>query len=369
VSRPTFSPNGRHLAYEAIRSGRAYVLLDGKPGPPCDNLCAQVVFSPDSRHIAYVVRHGTNTRLVVDQKERLDWPGSGTPVFSPDGKRVALLNLKSGCVVVDGKKGPEIPSNIGSGPAFGSDSRHFAYTLGLRTADCWVERAFIDARPLSIPDNGTGAWHVVFSANLQHWGCFIRSMGDARSERVVIDGKPGETFSGAWGLTFSPDSSRVAFMAEVGTNWWMVVDGKFEERVRMGSSGAYFSPNGKRLAYIAGTGPSYWMMVDGHPGPKFEGILWRTSFLIHQPEEVPPFTVPRFSPDSSHVVYAAQTDGKWSLVFDNDVIGGRYDEFVSGGPSFHESGSVEMLGIRNGRLYRYLGTHSSALHRKGRIQR
>ena len=265
------------------------------------------------------------------------------------------MNLQSGCVVVDAKKGPEFPSNIGWGPVFSSDSRHFAYTLGLRTADCWVERAFIDHRPLPMPDNGTGLWHVVFSPNLQRWGCFIRSTRDGHSERVVLNGKVGPTFSGAYGLTFSSDNLRVAYMAQLDSNWWMVVDGKLEQQVKMGSSGAYFSPNGKRLAYIAGTGTYYWMMLDGNPGPMFQGVLSRTSFLISEPEEVPPFTIPRFSPDSSHVVYAAQVDGKWNLVLDNKVVGGQYDNFVSGGPSFHQSGTVEMLGIRHGKLYRYLG--------------
>ena len=176
-----------------------------------------------------------------------------------------------------------------------------------------------------------------------------------RLERVVLDGKPGPTFDGAYGFEFSADSSRFAYMAQVQTNWWMVVDGKLEQEVNMGSSRPYFSPEGKRLAYIAGRGPMYWMMVDGRPGPKFKGILWRTNFLLKDEEEVPPFTRPRFSPDSSHVAYSAREGAKWILVFDNRRVGGNYDMFVSNGPSFHEEGSLEMLGIRDGVLYRLVG--------------
>ncbi len=350
VNYPTFSPDGRHLAYVMERDGNAYVVLDGIPGPPFDIVCAPICFSPDSRRLAYLAAHGDKHCLVVDQKELPDWPAPCDSIFSPDSKHIASTSIK-GFAVLDGRKGPEFPANVCWGAVFSPDSRHFAY----QSQDGRRERAFVDWQSLPLPNNGTGVWHVVFSPDLKRWACIVKN-GD--KERVVVDGKESPLFEGAFGLTFSSDNRRFAYMAQVQTNWWMIVDGKPEERIKMGSSSPYFSPDGKRLAYIAGGGPLYWMMVDGRPGPKFKGVRWRMSFLFHE-EEVPPFTTPRFSSDSSHVAYSASDGGKWVLFFDNKQVGGNYDDFVSGGPSFHEDGSVEMLGIRHGVLYRLVGRSKS----------
>lgn len=355
VNRPTFSPDGRHLAYVMERRGKACLVLDGVPGPASDDVCGQIYFSPDSRRIAYVVRHGKEYCLVVDQKEQRDWPDPWAPVFSPDSKHIGYTSIK-GFAVLDGHKGPESSANTCWGPVFSPDSRHFAYTTGNSTDVVRQERAWVDWQPLPIPNNGTGVVDVCFSPDLKRWGCILQRQNE---KQVFIDGHYGPWFQSAWGLRFSPDGSRYAYLAQVEANWWMVVDGKLQAEISINPASPCFSPNSKRLAYIAGRGPMWWMVVDGKAGPKFKGQKGRTSLFNVGEEELAALTQPHFSPDSVHIGYAALQGNQWGVLLDNKPVEPKYERIIDGGPSFHEDGSLEFLGIRQGVLYRVVGKRMS----------
>jgi Tol biopolymer transport system component len=355
VNGPTFSPDGRHLAYVMERQGKACLVLDSGPGPASDGVCGQISFSPDSRRIAYVVRHGKEYCLVVDQKEQRDWPAPGDPVFSPDSKHIGYTSIK-GFAVLDGVKGSQFPANTCWGPVFSPDSRHFAYTIGDRTREERQTMAFVDWRPLPLPNSGKGVWHVVFGRDLKRWACVMQT---GNKQQVVSDGRPGPMFDSAWGLTFSPAGARLAYMAQVKTNWWMVIDGKLEAEIELDVSGPCFSTDGKRLAYIAGRGPKWRMVVDGKPGPEYQGTREHVRGIVSGEQEPPGLTSPRFSPNSRHIAYGTRQRGKWVVLLDHEAVGGGYDMIVGDGPSFHEDGSLEFLGTRQGVLYRVVGKRMS----------
>ncbi|HHT9126801.1 MAG TPA: hypothetical protein ACFYD6_13445 [Candidatus Brocadiia bacterium] len=118
-------------------------------------------------------------------------------------------------------------------------------------------------------------------------------------EVVVIDGKEGKKYLGVSTPIFSPNSTRVVYEAEVGTNKWVVVvDGKEEKKYKGITEGSLtFSPDGKRIAYEAllrGAGflsSKTCVVVDGKEGKPcivsiVEGII-------------------KFSPDSNRVAYVA----------------------------------------------------------------
>ena len=60
------------------------------------------IFSPDSKHVAYEAKKGEKWILLVDGQSGM---GIGSLIFSPDGKRVAYMAVKGKkpIVVVDGK--------------------------------------------------------------------------------------------------------------------------------------------------------------------------------------------------------------------------------------------------------------------------
>jgi hypothetical protein len=233
---------------------------------------------------------------------------------------------------------------------FSSDSRHFAYTTGNTAGGVRHAKAWVDWRPLPLPNGGTNVWHVVFSPDLQRWACVVN---DGNKKHVVLDERPEPWYDSTWGLTFSPDSARLAYMAKVGTNWFMVVDGKLGAAIDLNPSSPHFSPDGKRLAYIAGRGPQWWMIVDDQAGAEYESNEKLTP-MGRSEMWVPALTQPQFSPDSRHVVYGARQGGQWVVLLDNQPVAGRYEMIVEGGPSFHKDGSLEFLGMRQRVLYRVI---------------
>ena len=75
VSDLAFSPDGKHLAYVAhIDWRRMAVVRDGRPGPEFDeiewhpNWAHNNLFTPDSRHVLYQARQGGKCVVVLDSQ-------------------------------------------------------------------------------------------------------------------------------------------------------------------------------------------------------------------------------------------------------------------------------------------------------------
>ncbi len=130
---------------------------------------------------------------------------------------------------------------------------------------------------------------------------------------VVVDGEEGKEYDdiGEDTLIFSPDSKRVAYRAQRGEKQLVVVDGvegKEYDRVYT----PIFSPDSKRVAYGAIRGEKQLVVVDGVEGKEYEGV-----------------DTPIFSPDSKRVAYGARQSKKWMVVVDGEE-GKEYDGFLRG---------------------------------------
>jgi hypothetical protein len=252
--------------------------------------------------------------------------------------------------VVDGVKGPEFAADTWWGPIFSTDSRHYAYTTGTRhektPRHC---SAFIDGQPLALPWHGTNVLDVFFSPDLKRWACTIERNG---KQQVYVDGQFGPVYDGVYDARFSSDGSRYAYRARQGKSWRMVVDGKPETEISLNSATPCFSSNGKRLAYVAGRGPEWWIMLDRKAGSKFKGPGERSVLSSEETEVSGLVQQPQFSPDSRHLAYAAFQDDRWGVLINHRPVGNLYDSIIRGGPSFHEDGLLEFLGIHKGVLYR-----------------
>ncbi len=72
-SRPTFSPDGKHLAYSLARDDKLFVVVDGVEGPGYDRMSKKgkraITFSEDGSSHAYVGKRGDERVIVVDGQE------------------------------------------------------------------------------------------------------------------------------------------------------------------------------------------------------------------------------------------------------------------------------------------------------------
>ena len=143
VESLSFGPDGRHLTLTAQKEGEASrVWIDGKAGPSLEQISGSPVFSPDGRRLAYavgqreqgIVLDGKMTvpeemaGITSDEQERIASMGCfsevGTPAFSTDGNHLAY----SGCVngsrwhlVVDRQAGPSYALASSARPTFAPD--------------------------------------------------------------------------------------------------------------------------------------------------------------------------------------------------------------------------------------------------------
>jgi len=190
-----FSSDGEHHAYLAERGDEKFVVRDGVESPPFKRPGKIALgFVPGSARTIYSVLRGDNEVLVIDGVESAPMKSFRSPVFSPDGKRYAYAAEKpdgNWVVVVDsetyGPSGKLAPDDTHSfrvvgrhTPLFSPDGKRVAWT----GEDERGQMAFVDGVPgpafelamastLSFSPDGR---HVVYAG--QHQG----------KRHVVVDG-------------------------------------------------------------------------------------------------------------------------------------------------------------------------------------
>lgn len=120
VTRPAFTPDGRHVYY-SVREGKraeiSYIVADGVPGKKY-KFTDYPVFSPDGKNLAY---------LVKDWKEELD-KTTGRP---------AVISEVRNFVVFNGQEG-KVYDEIISPPRFSPDSKYLGYNVRKGHEIWWI---------------------------------------------------------------------------------------------------------------------------------------------------------------------------------------------------------------------------------------
>lgn len=89
---PKVSPDGRRVAYAAIRRDHQVAVVDGVGGREYEHIWLRG-FSPDSKHLAYSAVRDGRSFVVVDDREYRG--ATDHVVFSPDSKHVIYWSLTS----------------------------------------------------------------------------------------------------------------------------------------------------------------------------------------------------------------------------------------------------------------------------------
>jgi hypothetical protein len=250
---PLITRDGARFAYVAqISRDKRTLILDGKDmGYVGDNL----QFTADGQHLFSLVRQGAVVGLTVDGKLKMKTDGISQLVMAPVGNGFAVviqrLNPPGEFLVVNGKK--------------------------VEGSDC------------------TRILKVVFSPDGKHVAAVCSLANNVNF--VLIDGKKGQQYDGIWmpeTLAFSPDSSKVGYVAQSANKFFVVIN-EDESDAFDSNAGFLFSGNGKRVAssglQTTTAGQAWPVYIDGK-AERFDKV------------DFPTFI---FSPDATRYAYTTQS--------------------------------------------------------------
>jgi hypothetical protein len=270
LDQPIWSPDSGRFAYGAVVGGdRMALVIDGAPGPPAWRVGA-ATFSADSRRVAYAASDARNRlRIVIDTESSPVYNDLwGSPAFSPDGRKVAYLAMRSGSgllgrfrtsviPVVDGVE-QAVVDEVSSPPHFSPDGAHVAFS-GRRDKD-W--HMFVDGVP------GPSFKRVgppLYAPNGQLRYLVESSDG---SMTVVTDARPGpsaeavEDIDDRW-LAISPDGRHAAWVAAQDDGYHPVLDGWIGPAY-LGCTVIEFLDNDTVCFGASRDGDVYWVTVNTH---------------------------------------------------------------------------------------------------------
>ena len=262
-----FSPDGKQVAYSASSAGQHRAVIDRRPQPPYDAV-TWMRFSPTGKHFIYGAQKGQKVVQVLDGDE---FEGEGGASFSPDDTRVALTLKKRNkwVVVVDGREGAEY-AWITSEPRFTRDGRHLFYdaskdTRHVRVVD-GVEGPDCDMFGMGLPTFSLDGKRVAYVVRRgQKHLVVVNGQTGPEYDEIATGG--GELFEQSAGSVFNPDGS-VAYLARKGQQWVLVVNG--QEKAEYDGIGQ--RSDGTILAYAAKKGQKYSVVLDGSSGPEYDDI-------------------------------------------------------------------------------------------------
>ncbi|MBI4057826.1 PD40 domain-containing protein [Candidatus Microgenomates bacterium] len=281
-SLPTFSPDGRSLAYIASKTDvtwerligtpidkQEFVVVNNKIVGVYDEIVSPLAYSSDGKQLAYTIKDESGMAVVVNGKKGERYLAIDThfpPLFSPDGTRLAYFAIRDRedkwTLVVNGQEQRGYDNRpLYSSLVFSPDSQKIAYWAGI-------------GRNNFVQDK---KWFVV-----------VNSKESSKYDDVSYDPT----------LVFSLDSKKLAYQARRDNKSFIVVNDE-EGPVYDGVSWPIFSPNSKHIAYPARKNRKWLVIVDGKEGKLYDDII----------------SHPRFTPDSQYVFYGVRVgDELWQIV-------------------------------------------------------
>ena len=238
VSSPIFSPKGDTIAYVADQKGKS-LLIAGDKIVAEHKAIGDVIFSSDGNKIAYAASDGNRWFIVID-----DNPGPAfylvfAPIFSPDGNKIAYIGTEGAFhklfIVVGENKGEKF--DIVSPPIFDQSGSRVAYIA-------FNGKKFISIigdkieEVVETPDDLHEGYSTVLYKGVENR---IRSLALNRDgsklayritttaflkknvKRLIVVGsqKSPLEFDEVWPPVFSPDGTKVGYLARHGRDiWW-----------------------------------------------------------------------------------------------------------------------------------------------------
>jgi hypothetical protein len=318
---------GRREVFKFHRSDKWHVVTDGALSSPYDSLGNNVELSEDGQHVHYRAESGGKQFVVLDGKDgqKYDSIEENSYKISPDGKRAAYLARdferlgQKYVAVVDGKESK--PHDHISEPMFSPDSRRVAYVASTFKP----ERQRV-AHEVAIIDGIEGERfdrvgpYFYFSPN----GGRVAYIAERNGKSVLVVDDKKFVYDKILDIKFSADGLRILFAAQLGSRTVLALDGQeFKSELSRAEPAqakvwdshedeSTFSPDGSRLAYVALVGGNDVAIVDGVMGQPYDDI-----------DDL------QFTADGKHIVYTARRGASVFVVVDQ-VEGKEYDQIMHG---------------------------------------
>ena len=142
---PSWSPDGRHIAFESWSDGKREIYVMDSDGSNHRNLTDHPAgdrypsWSPDGRHIAFMSGRAGNEGIYVmgsdgSNPRRLTAAGGWSPSWSPDGQHIAFVSGRAGnegmgiyVMGSDGSNPRRLTAAGGWSPSWSPDGQHIAF--------------------------------------------------------------------------------------------------------------------------------------------------------------------------------------------------------------------------------------------------
>jgi hypothetical protein len=355
-SGPVFSPDSKHVGcIPRLRASSFDMapLIDGREGPPIESTNWEAAFTGDSKRFVYGVETGDDyvmrSESVDDTEPVIDRPHAPYKMVDnffrgPENQLgyIARTDEHQRFVVYDGKEDPRqfkeidrddvLVSENGKGIAYVAEPSSFRNVV-VHNGKVSKEYDDFEDGTLAISPDGKHCgyvievrkgYRVVLDGKEQPIYEKVAAPGwSPDSSRVaylalkggkvmsVVDGKEGKPYDNRGFPVFSPDSKTAAFWAQIGEKGFVVLNGQRQKEYDA-TGNAFISSDSKRLAYLARTGDEWRVVLDAK------------EFKLY--DDVDPMLY--FSPDSQHLANIAH-DGEQEMVVIDGVEGTLYDDVIT----------------------------------------
>lgn len=395
-SRYYVSPDGQHVAIDKPSGSRRVISVDGVDGEQFDSMgrpmdtpgskakpqvAQAIVFSPDGNRVAYPIQRAGKDLVVVDNTH-YDFGSGSSFLFSPDSKRFAYIATRKSIqtprksIIVDGVNVQDLDEVKGEALYFSANSQHIGYIafskgewrvtvdgtpgppfqeiqnfqfdptgtrfayLGRKTVGkndtMWVP--VVDGTALDFPSympNLTGGT-LTFSPDGTHWAYIAQDK--TQHQRLVADGVPGEMYGLIEQVRFSPDSTRLGYIANlsVGVDLFQapriiaIVDGQQLGMEYQKLQDLQFSPDSRHVSVKATQNGAHHLVMNGEESEGYQ--------------EISDFT---FSATGRYAYIGRQANRKRQVIIDGRPEK-EIDELAKGSLMFSPDGSRLFYGAHTG---------------------
>jgi hypothetical protein len=288
VAELRWSPDGGRLAYVVGDAGRIErsVVVDTKRGPACLDV-RDLIWSPDSARLAYVASEKEGERFIVDGKPGRLFTRCLKAAFSGDSRAlVGRVGVDQKWAVAVNDQPGALYDEVGP-PVMSHDARTIAYAArrgeqgyavinAAESEPCdfvyriavgqhaGVAYALLQGKTATLVHNGKELYRGGPRPNHLSISPDGTSLAYSESQeakvRIVVDGRPGESFTSVDQLQFAPDGRTAVYSAHLGEEQYLVV-GTTRHGPFLPLTAPVFSDDGSKLAIVVQIGREYWRKV------------------------------------------------------------------------------------------------------------